>query len=319
MQPPAARARRGRGAVTPPGKISHVPLRLQHQAAGHDGRDHHRADVPGPARAEEAARQPDPRRRAAGDGGQHSRIRAPRPRRSSARSSTASRSRCRASRRSTRSARRPRESSAQIVIIFNFKKNMVEAARRDPQRHRLGAPQAADRDARAGAVRASTRRPQPIMQLALSSHDADARRDLAPGRGRARRPLPRASTAWPSSTSTARCAASCRCCCAREKLREYNVSVGRGGERAARAEHHRAGGPRARARSTSRASAWSGRIESPARVRRHRGQAPRQRDRAPGPGGHRRGRLRRARQLQPAQRQPERRHLGHRARATPAR
>ena len=28
--------------------------------------------------------------------------------------------------------------------------------------------------------------------------DADARRDLAPGRGRARRPLPRASTAWPS-------------------------------------------------------------------------------------------------------------------------
>ena len=38
---------------------------------------------------------------------------------------------------------------------------------------------------------ASIRRREPIMQLALSSTNADARRDLAPGRRRARRSLPR--------------------------------------------------------------------------------------------------------------------------------
>ena len=55
---------------------------------------------------------------------------------------------------------------------------------------------------------------QPIMQLALSSHDAVARGDLAPGRRHARRPLPRHRRRGGGERERRRCAASSRCCCA---------------------------------------------------------------------------------------------------------
>ena len=51
------------------------------------------------------------------------------------------------------------EGSAQIVVIFNFHKNLVEAADEIRNAIEPGAPQAAARDARAGAVpRGSFRR-----------------------------------------------------------------------------------------------------------------------------------------------------------------
>ena len=96
-----------------------------------------------------------------------------------------------------------------------------------------------------------------------------------------------------------------------EKLREYNVSVGRRGQRAAQPEHQRAGGQRAgRAR---RAEHPPGRAASSRRrefkqivVKRSGDEIVRL-----GQVADDRGRLRRPRQLQPAQRQPERRHLDH--------
>ncbi len=54
---------------------------------------------------------------------------------------------------------------------------------------------------------------QPIMQLALSSTTQSHARDLAPRRGRARRPLPRHRRRGGGERQRARSSASSRCCC----------------------------------------------------------------------------------------------------------
>ena len=116
--------------------------------------------------------------------------------------------------------------------------------RRDPQRDRLGALQAADRDARADPARASTRR----------------RSRSCSSRCRRRRRRTRRSRAWPRTCSptasaridgvahgerrTARCKRELSVLLHAQKLREFNVSVTEVVERAARAEHDRARGPR---------------------------------------------------------------------------
>ena len=180
--------------------------------------------------------------RAAGDGGARSRTPAPRRKRWSARSSTASRSRCRAFRRSTRSARRPPRAARRSSSIFNFKKNMVEAAdeirnaiasvryklpmeMREPVLFRDRSVRAADHAA--GAVVA----------------DADARRDLAAGRGRARRPVPRHRRRGDGQRERLAAPRAVGAAARAEAARVQRLG-GRSGERAARAEHHRAGGPR---------------------------------------------------------------------------
>ena len=237
------------------GEVGHVPLRLQHQAAGLDGRHHHRADVPGAARAEEAARQPDPRRRAAGDGGddpvpgrlaRDGRARDHQPRREVAaehpaglpdpldrlreparRSSSSSTSRRTWSRPPTRSATRSprcatscRSRCASRSCSASTRRRSRSCSWRCRRRRRRHAEiSRLAEDVLADRFRA-------IDGVAVVNVNGALRRELSV--------LLRA-----------------------EKLREYNVSVDRGGERAARAEHHRAGGPRARARSTSRASASS--------------------------------------------------------------
>ena len=83
------------------------------------------------------------------------------------------------------------EGNARIVIIFDFKKDMIGGRRRDPQRHRFGALQVADRDARAGSL--------PHRSVRAADHaagavvgTADSRRDLAPRGRRARGPAARA-------------------------------------------------------------------------------------------------------------------------------
>ena len=91
----------------------------------------------------------------------------------------------------------------------------VGGRRRDPQRDRLGALQAADRNARAGAVPRRSRPRSRSCKLALSSTKQIARRDLAPGRRRAGRPLARHRRRGGGERRTARCSASSRCCCTR--------------------------------------------------------------------------------------------------------
>ena len=116
-------------------------------------------------------------------------------------------------RRRTRSAPRPARATRTIVIIFNFNKNMVEAADEVRNaiasvRHKLPV------EMREPVLQRVDPSAQPDHAAGAVVHDADARRDLAPGRGRAGRQLPRHRRRGRRSTSTARCGASCRCCCA---------------------------------------------------------------------------------------------------------
>ena len=101
-------------------------------------RHHHHADGAGPDRAEQAARQPDPGCRAAGDRGQHQlpgrvarhgRARDRQPHRTGA---------CRASRASTSRARRqlPAKSYAQLRARVRVPQGHDAGLRRDPQRDR---------------------------------------------------------------------------------------------------------------------------------------------------------------------------------------
>ena len=100
---------------------------------------------------------------------------------------------------STRCAPRPARATRAIVLIFNFDKNMVEAA--DEVRNAIGSVRhKLPMEMREPVLQRVDPAAQPIMQLALSSTRAVARRDLAPGRRRAGRPLPRHRRAWPWST-----------------------------------------------------------------------------------------------------------------------
>ena len=91
-----------------------------------------------------------------------------------------------------------------------------------------------------------------------------------------------------------------------QKLREFNVSVGEV-VNALRAQNTTAPVGRVKGELDEQNIRLVGRIESPREFNDIVVKRAGQRDRAPGPGGHRRGRLRRARQLQPAQRPSERR------------
>ena len=171
------------------------------------------------------------------------------------------------------------ESHAQHRHHLQLQEGHDRGRRRDPQRHRVGALQAADRDARAGAV--------PRRSVGAADHaagavvdEADARRDLAPGRRRARRPLPRASTAWPWSTSTARCSASCRCCCTRRSCAS-TTSRSREVVNALRAQNTTAPVGRVKGALDEQSIRLVGRIESPREFDDIVVKRQRQRDRAP--------------------------------------
>ena len=229
----------------------------------------------GPAGAEQAARQPDPRRRAAGAGGDDPVSRRIARDGGARDRSTASRSRCRASRASTRSAPRAKEGSAQIVLIFNFDKNMIEAA--DEVRNAIGTVRhKLPIEMREPILTRATPAAQPIMQLALSSHRADACRDLAPGRGRCWPTASAASPACRSSTSTARCGASCRCCCTPRSCASSTISVTEV-VNALRAQNTTAPVGKVRGALEDQSIRLVGRIESPSRVRADRGAAARRR------------------------------------------
>ena len=181
--------------------------------------------------------------------------------------------------------------------------------RRDPQRDRLGAPQAAGRDARADPA---APRPGGAADHAAGAvvDDADARRDLAPGRGRARRPLPRHRRRGGGQRQRRAAARALGAAARREAARVQRLGH-RGGGRAARAEHHRAGRQGAAARSTTRASAWSAassrRREFEQIVVKRRGNEMVRLAQVATVAG----RLRRAGRASAAQRQPERRHVDH--------
>ena len=153
------------------------------------------------------------------------------------------------------------EGNAQFVIIFDFKKNMAEAA--DEIRNAIAAVRyKLPIEMREPVLFRVDPAAEPIMKLALSSTKQshaeisrlaeDVLADQLRGRRRRGRGQ-RQRRAAPRAVGAA----------ARAEAARVQRVGGRSGERAARAEHQRAGGPRARASSTSRASGSSGRIESP--------------------------------------------------------
>ena len=167
--------------------------------------------APGPAGAVQAARQPDPRRRAAGAGGEH---RLPRrvARDHRARGRQPHREVAAGHRRRRRGARHGRRGQRAAGADLQLRQEHGRGRRRGAQRHRLGAPQAADRDPRAGAA---ARRPGGAADHAAGAVVHDARRTPR-SRAWPRTSWPTASAAsraWRRSTSTARCGANCRCCC----------------------------------------------------------------------------------------------------------
>jgi Cu/Ag efflux pump CusA len=90
--------------------------------------------------------------------------------------------------------------------VFNFDKNMIEAA--DEVRNAIGSVRhKLPVEIREPVLQRLDPAAQPIMQMALVVHHAQPRRDLAPGRRPAGRPLQRHHRAWPWSMSTARCGA----------------------------------------------------------------------------------------------------------------
>ena len=183
--------------------------------------------------------------------------------------------------RSTASREPARRSSS----IFNFKKNMVEAADEIRNaiasvRHKLPI------EMREPILQRVDPAAQPIMQLALSSTTQTPRRDLAPGRGRCWPTASAASTAWPIVNVNGALRRELSVLLRAEKLREYNVSV-TDVVNALRTQNTTAPVGRVQGALDEQSIRLVGRIESPARVRADRRQAPRQRDRAPGPGGRR--------------------------------
>ena len=247
--------------------------------------------MPGPARAEEAAREPDPRRRAAGDG----RWTIPYP---GASPETVEREIINRVEKSLQSIPQvyeirstASESNAQIVIIFNFKKNMVEASDEIRNaiasvRHKL--PVEMREPVSAGV----DPRRSPIMQLALSSttqtHAEISRlaEDVLADRFRG---IDGVAVVNVNGALQRELSVLLRA----EKLREYNVSVTEV-VNALRAQNTTAPVGQVKGALDEQSIRLVGRIESPARIRADRRQAPRQRDRAPGPGGQLGGRLRRA-------------------------
>jgi Cu/Ag efflux pump CusA len=82
------------------------------------------------------------------------------------------------------------EGSATIVLRFDFKRNLIEAS--DDVRNAIAAVRyKLPIEMREPVLRRVDPSAQPIMNLALSSSSQTHRRDLAPRRGSARRPLPR--------------------------------------------------------------------------------------------------------------------------------
>ena len=200
------------------------------------------------------------------------------------------------------------ESNATIVIIFNFKKNMVEASDEIRNaiasvRHKLPV------EMREPILQRIDPSAQPIMQMALSSsaqsHAEISRlaEDVLADRFRG---IDGVAVVNVNGALRRELSVLLRA----EKLREYNVSV-TDVVNALRAQNTTAPVGRVKGPLDEQSIRLVGRIESPAEfeqivLKRRGDEMVRLGQVASG-----RGRLRRARGLQPAQRQPERRHLGH--------
>ena len=148
-------------------------------------------------------------------------------------------------RRRPRSRSTANEGSAQIVHAVQLQEEHDRGRR---TRCATPSPRCATSCRSRCASRSCTRvdpSAQPIMQLALSSEHADATPRSRAWPKTSWPTASAASTASPPSTSTARSSASCRCCCTREAARVQRLGHRRR-QRAARAEHQRAGGQGAR-------------------------------------------------------------------------
>jgi HAE1 family hydrophobic/amphiphilic exporter-1 len=116
-----------------------------------------------------------------------------------------------------------REGSATIVLVFDFDKNMIEAA--DEVRNAIGSVRyKLPVEIREPIMQRLDPAAQPIMQLALSSQRPEPRADVAPGRGPAGRQVPRHPRRGGGQRQR-RAAARAVHAAAAQKLREYGVSV----------------------------------------------------------------------------------------------
>ena len=200
------------------------------------------------------------------------------------------------------------EGRAQIVMIFNFRKNMVEAA--DEIRNAIGTVRyKLPIEMREPVLFRDDPADEPVMQLSLSSQTQTlaeisrlAEDDLA-DRFRA---INGVATVNVNGSLRRELSVLLRA----QKLREYNVSVAEVVARCGGRTPPRRWG-RSRARWTNRASASSGRIESPQEfenivLRRNGDEVVRL-----GQVATVRGRIWRTDRIQPAQRPPQREHFRH--------
>ena len=196
------------------------------------------------------------------------------------------------------------ESQATIVIMFNFKKNMVEAS--DEIRNAIATVRyKLPVEMREPILTRIDPSAQPIMQLALSSTTqsfAEISRLAEDTLADKFRGIDGVAVVQVNGSLRRELSVLLRA----EKLREYNVSV-TDVVNALRAQNTTAPVGRVKGTLDEQSIRLVGRLESPARLQRHRLQAERQRDRAAGPGRDGGGRLRRAFGIQPSQRPPERR------------
>ncbi len=150
---------------------------------------------------------------------------------------------------------------------------------------------------------------EPDRQSRAFLDQADPRADLAPCRRRAGRSAARHR--WRRGGQRRRRAAARTVgAAARAEAARIQRVGGRGGERAARAEHQCARGTH-QGRPRREEHPAGGSHRTPERVQRHRRQAAGQRDRPAWAAGDGRRRLRGAGQLQPAQRPAQRRPVHH--------
>ncbi len=200
------------------------------------------------------------------------------------------------------------EGNARLVLIFNFDKNMVEAA--DEVRNAIGSVRhKLPIEIREPVLQRVDPAAQPIMQLALSSttqSHAEISRLAEDQLADRFRGIPGVAVVNVNGALRRELSVLLHA----EKLREYEVSVT---EVVAALRAQNATAPVGKVRGTleDQSIRLVGRIESPAEfeqiVIKRRGNEAR----APGPGGHGAGRLRRAERLLGAQRPPQRGPVGH--------
>jgi multidrug efflux pump subunit AcrB len=201
-----------------------------------------------------------------------------------------------------------KESSAQIIVIFNFSKNMIEAA--DEIRNAISTVRyKLPVEMREPEIRRRDPGAQPIMELALSSTTQShaeisrlAEDELADKlRGVDGVAVVAVTGALKREMSVLLHA---------DRLREYGISVAEVVD-AVRSQNANAPVGRVVGPLRDQSIRLVGRIESPADFGQIIVRPPWQRGRAPGPAGRHRGRLRRDRKLQPAQCGTQRQPVGH--------